>query len=508
MGSVEFHLAGLSSVDPSGVQLLLVSDEHDGVRRERTFDAQGVTRFDLIAGRYHCAAYVGGLVGPVAEFHVEPGAATLRVELGMPEPFDVQAIVAHDRTGARLSLVNGTFVRLDLPTELQAAPLSGASDASGVVAVEGLTAGHWRFSLSRAGFETYEFDVELPGGWSNQLAESGHVDFGTLTLVELTPLSVKLEGAMDWGGGAGFRLAVGDQGEPVPFSPSGDLTLALGWYRKPLYLKLYYPNANRLGIHLDAGVPAGDEPLILDVTKSRRLEVEIAVASDVVGDLELRSSSFNVTGVSRRGDSITQGASVDGPGVYVVEGVEADRVTVSFSTMLDGDRALLAREQVKMRPAGATTCMLLVSSLPRKVVVQHRNGSQPPRANSVLRERPDRTSWTHSQPLGEGSTLTLPGPSSAEYSLRLSGLEDRFLAIDVPYEIDPRLDRLEIGNPKDTRTRILVDGVPRAGLQVEIAGLDCSAVCAADFTDGEGWTPTWKITDDSQMVIRVGDQSL
>ncbi len=156
------------------------------------------------------------------------------------------------------------------------------TDSTGSVRFEGLTAGEWDFSLVVDGFAESSFTCELPWRWSTQLEELGYLGFGDLKMAPITPLLVQLDGHMDWEAeDPGFRIAAGPDEEPVEFDAFGRATVPLGWLGSPVYLKLFYPSAQRLGLYLDMGMPEAGTPIEIKVGKGRKNYISIILTYQV-----------------------------------------------------------------------------------------------------------------------------------------------------------------------------------------------------------------------------------
>ena len=258
-------------------QRLVVVKEDDGTSAPIVKEWKALSVETSLGPGSYAAALLSpeNTVGPVARFEVQ--GEELTVKLQPLAPFNlVMTTVAHP-TDEWLAGVDVALTR-ELPkgmAETDQIRHRTMSDGAGIARLVGLSRGTWTVTLNKADFAQSQFDIELPGQWLASTSSRDEADIGNVSLPAVTPLAIEIAGAAAWGGAGAFRVAHTAAGEQVPFNDAGRANLALGWFDEPLLLKLWYPGGQLGIIYLDAGLPEAGEPLVIDVTRNRGVEIDL-----------------------------------------------------------------------------------------------------------------------------------------------------------------------------------------------------------------------------------------
>lgn len=502
---VRFAVIAAAGEGEAAVEHLLIVNAQGRVTT-RDWSARGLEE-RLAVGPYE-AALVGtdGLLGPTIQFEVlkEP----VSVELQAPERFDLAMTVFSHPGGERLHSAHVRVVRL---VSEAFAGLGGDNDKSvptdstGRAVLVDLARGRWRVEIGGDGHAASDYELNLPGRWSAEVAGRTLADLGPIDLVRADPVGVRLVGHAQWGNASGFEVAHTAEGERVRFDENGEATLSIALFGGAELLKFWYPGGQFGLVYLDAGLPQDGKMYEADVRTSRKVEVTLQVSEEIAELIGGGTPLLRVTFRTERGDSFVVGRKLDGLGVHSVVGVHGDRAIVEFSAAIEGEHVVFTTESIAVRKRGTTTCTLVVDHSPHDVRFVDGAGEPLSGMYVQVRELGDATSWLAAATTGEDGVCSVPNNAGFTYCLRVVDDPRRLLVVDQELRLQPHLGVteavLDFTSPR--LVEVFVDGEPKEGILVEVQGRGASAPLWFESTNHLGKTEPWRVSRGSDLFVRV-----
>jgi hypothetical protein len=217
-----------------------------------------------------------------------------------------------------------------------------------------------------------------------------------------------------------------------------------------------------------------------------------------------------VISTNERGDSVLRAIAVEGSGVYTIHGTAGETAMIEYGAQIDEQPVSLALERITLKQEGRTSCALNVESPPRTIRIVDREGEPIPSVHLVLRERDNATSWSFGSPAGDTGEVRTAIPMDIPLSIRASKGEHELLAIDeaLPTVGGAGDITVLLESSKLTTIRVLLDGEPAAGQEIELFGAHSSNTFRIIKTGAEGESEPLGITDESNARSRLVRQDV
>jgi hypothetical protein len=285
----------------------------------------------------------------------------------------------------------------------------------------------------------------------------------------------------------------------VPFNDAGRANLALGWFDEPPLLKLWYPGGQLGIIYLDAGLPEAGEPLVIDVTRNRGVEIDLQLTGSVREIAEEKEFPLRIATRTQRGDSMLVGFPVTESGVHRVYGVHGESAVVACAATINGKLTELAIENVKLRKSGLSPCTLVVPGEPRVLRLVDTARQPLPGLWIEVREIGDPTTWLDVGQTNLAGEITLPVSNSLRYSPRVVDDAGRRMIVDQLANLAAGGGASEVSAAwsEPRNVQVFVDGAPQSGIDVEISGAHADLAIWVEPTLADGKTEPWRISIDS-----------
>lgn len=271
---------------------------------------------------------------------------------------------------------------------------SSFSDELGLVQTSLIPSGATIITISKDGYESASFDIDLPGPWKNESHDGDVVDIGLTDIVKLTPIQVQLKSHVRSTELSNYRVSHTHTGVPVRSDPKGKVELQLGIFSTPLYLKIWYPDDHVSVRYLDGGMPPEGESHDIKVSTPARLEVNLSCSHEVEDLLEKGDFTIAASFKAQNGDAAKNTRDVDGAGVYTIHGIDVPTATVSLEQMSGDVPTTWAVASTTLPTSGIASVSIYIEAPPTVVELTDNAGTPLAGAFVELREFPDSTGWT------------------------------------------------------------------------------------------------------------------
>ena len=499
------RVSGLKSEDRSG--------SGAAATWEGPMEEAGTAEAELAPGAYVAALFneESGL-GPLTEFIVVDQGLTVPVPAW--SPFDVVFQLRDGYTGEAVPQGYVEFTATAAtPAWADARRRTAVSDESGLVRLSKVQPGEWDLLAVADGYTENGRTYQLPGAWAPDEEHPDEVNLQWFPIPPTTALRVQLVGDSEWNDHAQFEVSHTHEGEKVRFDARGFAELSLGWYDEPLYLKLWYPDGRAAISYLEDGLPEDGKPHPIEIGGDRRLEIDLRFAPGFREAIEgFDSAAIRVSFRPKTGDAMFVGKETFEEGVFVFETVQASEAIVNFATSKPGGGAVDWKTQwVDLKPAGTTSCTLLVDQRPVTLTFVDANDHAVPQYNFELRQLPNTTSWLAGGMCDENGQSDVARVLDHDCVLvGWVGDPARFEAYDLPVEFPLQGDslRIPVGETTPTHLEVLVGGRPRGDVEVQLRTGVTDLLMLTERTDANGQLPTVDLVNGSQLDAVLTDSAL
>lgn len=485
-------------------QLLISGEEGASDRLAVNVQLQSTQTIELEPGNYSAAALVEELgIGTPVRFSVESQAT--EVALQVPFAFDFQFQLQDGDTEEPIPFADAWLERDDLAVEWAKRRLSGVTDDAGHVTLKGVTPGSWTLTVDKPGYARNNATFEMPGFLEEGARRDGFVSLPVYYTVKETAVSFVLEGLEPGTDASGYRIAHTHAGEQVRFDADGEATLTIGYYGRPLYLKLWSPEGAESVFYLIGGIPPAGEPHVIKLGEPRVLEVDLAIDREIAKELDFDECWIRVAFQSEGHERKTIGIPVTGNGVYRCAAVHSSSAMVSFMTTTEKLPVDWVTQRVDLPTEGLVETTLVVDQRPSSVSFVKPDGSPEPEVTFRVYQLPNTTGWTGSGITdSEGRAMVSFLNSDASVMVAMNEAQDAFL-MDVPIDLrrhtEPPTLTMGIGAP--TFVEATCGGEPVASTWFHFYTAKSEVHYLSEETDEHGKTPPFVLHPDSQASIQL-----
>ena len=438
--------------------------------------AEFTTSSNRIAVRLPSGAYLACLIdprgkcGPYREFDVGNSDRILKLSTVMEFAFQIRYLEQ-----VSLKPIHGVKIdatRTGHPFEEGAGKqsFSTETDAGGIASLVNLLPGSFDFTVSKPGYKSVEYSLNLPGDWS---LLSGRIDAGDAALDKLRTVGFQLVGDDAIGDWSAYQISHTHAGERVGFGADGRAELSVAHAYGSLYVKLWGPDDWGEIRYLDKGLPGNGEFYELYVGADRSLDVDLRIAESLKSSLQ--GKQFNITGyfVAANGDGVASTRDVNGEGIYSLRGIDGSPVVLAVQRHHENGPLPWVTKKVLMDPHGRTTCIVYLDQGPAKLRVVDHDGEPRKGVTALIREAPDMTRWLTGGKTDEDGFLDVPRTDS-KCTGRFDWVTDDgsfAMAVGIPLNLDSSEPHsLTLGPLHDLSIRLTVNDQPRVGVHFAVRG--------------------------------------
>ncbi len=490
---------------PNGTaQLLISGDEGSEGRLAINVPLRSTQTIELEVGSYVAAVFVEELgIGTPVRLSVEREAA--EVTLQAPFAFDFQFQLQDGDSEEPIPFADAWLERDDLAPGWGRRRLSGVTDDSGYVTLKSATPGSWTLTVDKPGYAQNDATFEMPGFLEEEARRDGVVSLPIFYTVAETVVEFELDGLGPGVDPSRYRIAHTDVGEQVRFDADGEARLSIGYYGRPLYLKLWDPGGAESVFYLIGGLPPPGEPHIIKLDEPRILEVDLAIERDVAKDLDFDECWIRVAFQSDGHERKTVGIPVTGDGVYRCAAVHSSSAMVSFMTTTEKLPVDWVTQRVDLPVEGLVETTLVVDQRPGSLRFVEPDGAPAPDVTFRVYQLPNTTGWTGSGiTSSEGQAMVSYLTSDASVLVAMNEAQDAFL-MDVPIDLRRNTEppTLTMGAGTPTFVEATCGGMPVPSTWFYFYTAKSQVHYLSEETDEHGKTKPFVLHPDSQAEIQL-----
>lgn len=503
IGLTEVHVR--SEGADSGRAQLRVSDSKSGLLLSVEPLLSGEAVISVKPGMYELAIGLDQCcVGPSLQHLVTTTPSEIEVE--PPLIFDLSWTVIDVVDGSVVVHPRVELTRVDDAGQPCGEAIRAAADNSGRLYIHDVCAGKYSLSLSADGYESIEFETELPGPYDESLRD-GVLEWEGWYCHPLERYTFALAGVDAWDRPESFRVSSyqSSAAEPVSFDASGLAYLDFADPVPPIEVQLEYPDGSRGIIYLPDLPEERETHIMLDVGRAHVLEVDLRVASGLDEELFASEAYLQATYADSLGGSRQLNTRIYAPGVAELRGPFPERVMLSLTTV-DKSGRMFPRAAREIEVSGETTRAVL--NVTEDVVwVKVVDGNDAPivDAHVNIMTVPNHSAWITGGPADADGRVPITVPEGTE-SLVSCYVGYDTVAIDCPLPTETQDGDLilRVDGLVESSFAVLLDGAPAFGHSVLIEGARTASEQVTELRVKEGQSaPSVRLLRGSQAVAKV-----